>query len=112
MILAGFAVDYVVHLAHAYMESGKYARLDRVADALSDLGISVFWGMATSAAASIGLVLCLIQIFSRFGTFLLLTIAYAYVWAAVFMMIMLAIIGPQPKKGAAGSTIEMRGAEA
>jgi len=98
MILAGFAVDYVVHLAHAYMESGSYTRMERVGDALADLGISVFWGMTTSAAASIGLVLCLVQFFARFGLFLLLTIVYAYLWAAVFMMIVLALVGPVPKK--------------
>jgi predicted RND superfamily exporter protein len=37
MILTGFAVDYVVHLSHAYMESDKSSRLERVHDALRDL---------------------------------------------------------------------------
>lgn len=41
MILAGFAIDYVVHLAHAFMESESPGRVERVADALADLGISV-----------------------------------------------------------------------
>lgn len=98
MILAGFAVDYVVHLAHAYMESESARRLDRVADALGELGISVFWGMATSFFASIGLIMCLLQFFSRFGTFLMLTIVFAYFWAALFTMAVLAFIGPQPPK--------------
>jgi len=95
MILAGFAIDYVVHLAHAFMESESPGRVERVADALADLGISVFWGMATSLFASIGLVLCLLQFFARFGTFLLMTILFAYFWAAVFMMALLAFVGPQ-----------------
>ena len=42
MILTGFAVDYVVHLSHAYMESKAQTRLERTHDALRDLGTSLF----------------------------------------------------------------------
>jgi len=95
MILSGFSVDYVVHLAHAYMESSHAARLDRVKDALRDLGVSVFWGMTTSVIASISLAMCYIQFFYKFGLFFLLTIVWAYLWAALFMMAVLATVGPQ-----------------
>ena len=71
MILTGFAVDYVVHLAHAYMESRKASRVERVHEALAALGISVFWGMLTSVIAAGVLSTLQLQFFSKFGFFFL-----------------------------------------
>jgi hypothetical protein len=95
MILTGFAVDYVVHLSHAYMESNKVAPVDRVHDALRDLGISVFWGMLTSVIAAGVLSTLQLQFFSKFGTFFLYTIICAYLWAVLFLMPLLAFVGPR-----------------
>jgi len=102
MILPGFAVDYVVHLSHAYMESNNKARIERVHDAVRDLGISVFWGMLTSLFAAVTLATCSIQSLSKFGVFFALTISYAYLWAVLFLMPLLAFIGPEPKEAAKG----------
>jgi len=95
MILTGFAVDYVVHLSHSYMESNKASPIDRVHDALRDLGISVFWGMLTSVIAAGVLSTLQLQFFSKFGTFFLLTIVCAYLWAVLFLMPLLAFVGPR-----------------
>ena len=40
----GFAVDYSAHIAHAYVVSNKATPNERVVDALSTLGASVFMG--------------------------------------------------------------------
>ena len=40
----GFAVDYSAHIAHAYVVSTKATAKERVVDALSTLGASVFMG--------------------------------------------------------------------
>ena len=40
----GFAVDYSAHIAHAYVTSNKVTADERVVDALSTLGASVFMG--------------------------------------------------------------------
>lgn len=95
MILTGFAVDYVVHLAHAYMESTAARPLERVHDALRALGISVFWGMLTSVIAAGVLSTLQLQFFAKFGTFFLLTIAWSYAWAVLFLMPSLALMGPR-----------------
>ena len=100
MILPGFAVDYVVHLSNAYMESGSKVRLERVHDAVRDLGISVFWGMLTSLLAAIALATCSIQSLSKFGVFFALTISYAYLWSVLFLMPLLAFVGPEPAEAA------------
>lgn len=67
-ILAGFSVDYVVHLAHAYVESEGLDTADRVKGAFGDMGTSVFSGMLTSVIASIPLFLCTLTFFAKFGT--------------------------------------------
>ena len=104
MVLTGFAVDYVVHLSHAYMESPSADRLERTHDAIRDLGISVFWGMLTSIFAAVTLATCQIQSLSKFGVFFALTISYAYLWSVLFLMPLLACIGPQPKAGSVSSS--------
>eukprot|EP00586_Coscinodiscus_wailesii_P002494 CAMPEP_0172484404 /NCGR_PEP_ID=MMETSP1066-20121228/11874_1 /TAXON_ID=671091 /ORGANISM="Coscinodiscus wailesii, Strain CCMP2513" /LENGTH=1021 /DNA_ID=CAMNT_0013248915 /DNA_START=151 /DNA_END=3212 /DNA_ORIENTATION=- len=51
-ILAGFSVDYIVHLAHAYVEAeGSGTTEERVRSAFGDMGVSVFSGMFTSVVA-------------------------------------------------------------
>jgi len=95
MILTGFAVDYVVHLAHAYMESTAHSRLERAHEALRSLGISVFWGMLTSVISAVVLATLQLQFFSKFGFFFFLTILYSYLWAVLFLMPLLATVGPE-----------------
>merc|ERR1712176_423099 len=79
-IIAGFSLDYVVHLAHSYVIAGGDPD-SRVAEAFGDLGVSVFNGMITSVVASIPLFFCQLQFFAKFGTFLCLTIAYSWIFA-------------------------------
>ena len=88
-IIAGFSVDYVVHLAHAY-EIADGDTYDRITEAFSDLGISVFNGMITSVVASIPLFFCQLQFFAKFGTFLCLTIAFSWIFANFGFMSVLA----------------------
>jgi len=88
-IIAGFSVDYVVHLAHAY-EIAKGDTYDRITTAFSDMGISVFNGMITSVVASIPLFFCQLTFFAKFGTFLCLTIVFSWIFANFGFMSLLA----------------------
>jgi hypothetical protein len=98
-IIAGFSVDYVVHLAHAY-EIAKGDTYDRITEAFGDLGISVFNGMTTSVVASIPLFFCQLQFFAKFGTFLCLTIAFSWVFANFgFMSVLATLKIPLKEKG-------------
>ena len=45
----GFAVDYIAHIAHAYITSNKATANERVVDALTTLGASVFMGGRSGA---------------------------------------------------------------
>ena len=88
-ILAGFSVDYIVHLAHAYIESEGDVP-NRIKNAFGDMGVSVFSGMFTSVIASIPLFFCKLTFFAKFGTFLCLTIVFSWVFANFVFMAMLA----------------------
>ncbi|KAK1736005.1 putative sterol regulatory element-binding protein [Skeletonema marinoi] len=98
-IIAGFSVDYVVHLAYAY-EIASGDTYERITEAFGDLGISVFNGMITSVVASIPLFFCQLQFFAKFGTFLCLTIAFSWIFANFGFMSLLAQLKiPLKEKG-------------
>jgi len=88
-ILAGFSVDYVIHLAHAYNHATGDVS-ERIKAAYGNMGISVFSGMLTSIIASIPLFFCTITFFEIFGTFLCLTIAFSWIFANLGFMLLIA----------------------
>lgn len=51
-VLVGLSVDYVVHLAQAYVEADAVSREARVRSALLEMGSTVFGGAITSLGAS------------------------------------------------------------
>lgn len=97
-ILAGFSVDYVIHLAHAYNHAEGSVD-ERVIAAYGDMGISVFSGMLTSVVASIPLFFCTLTFFAKFGTFLCLTITLSWIFANFgFMCLIASFKIPMDKK--------------
>ena len=93
-VLAGFSVDYVVHLAHAYSHS-RGSRKERTTAAFSEMGAPVLSGMITSVLASLPLFLCEIQFFAKFGTFLCFTILFSWTFANFGFMSLVATFGPE-----------------
>lgn len=93
-ILAGFSVDYVVHLAHAYVHAEKDQRAEKVRSALDEIGVSVLAGMVTSASAAIALMFCQLQFFHKFGVFLILTVLLSWLWANMGFLAAMAAFGP------------------
>lgn len=88
-ILAGFSVDYVVHLAHSYVVAhGSVEK--RIKQAFGEVGTSVFSGMLTSVVATIPLFMCTLTFFEKFGTFLCLTIAFSWLFANFGFMSLIA----------------------
>merc|ERR1712193_182134 len=93
-ILAGFSVDYVVHLAHAFVHAEQKERSDKVRSALDEIGVSVLAGMVTSASAAVALMVCQLQFFHKFGVFLILTVSISWIWANVGFLSSMALLGP------------------
>ena len=95
-ILAGFCVDYIVHLAHSYVECpDTSSRIVRVEYAVGHMGISVLSGALTSLGASCLLFFCTLQFFSSFGAFFFGTILLAWIWANFFFVPALGTVGPE-----------------
>lgn len=93
-ILAGFSVDYVVHLAHSYVHAKQSTRAEKTRATLDEIGVSVLGGMLTSVSAGAALMMCQLQFFAKFGTFLLLTVALSWLWANLGFMAAMALFGP------------------
>eukprot|EP00930_Biecheleria_cincta_P076591 TRINITY_DN6379_c0_g2_i1.p1 TRINITY_DN6379_c0_g2~~TRINITY_DN6379_c0_g2_i1.p1 ORF type:complete len:626 (-),score=101.23 TRINITY_DN6379_c0_g2_i1:210-2087(-) len=93
-ILAGFAVDYVVHLAHAYNHSIAETRQEKFQEAIDVIGVSVLSGMVTSVLAAMVLLTCNLQFFAKFGFFMIFTVIWAWLWGNCFFMALLRLIGP------------------
>ena len=97
-ILAGFAVDYVVHLSYAYMESESAHRAVRVYDTIQHMSRSVIAGFLTSFVAAMPLLFTNLLFLYRFGAFMMMTVGFAVVWSSLFCLACLATFGPQPVK--------------
>merc|ERR1712038_1536911 len=97
-ILAGFAIDYVVHLAHSYKEARGDA-LERTKTAFGEMGVSVMNGMLTSVAASLPMFFTTLVIFSKFAFFLCFTILFSWIFANFgFMSVLVTLKVPIMKK--------------
>mmetsp|Transcript_27636 Transcript_27636/g.33598 ORF Transcript_27636/g.33598 Transcript_27636/m.33598 type:complete len:1151 (-) Transcript_27636:98-3550(-) len=88
-VVAGFSVDYVVHLAHSY-ERTAGDTAERIKKSFWEMGISVMNGMATSVGASIPLFFCQLQFFAKFGTFLCTILVFSWLFANFAFMAVLA----------------------
>lgn len=53
VIVIGFSVDYVVHLATHYVHSPHFSRHDKSTDAISAMGISIFSGAVTTLGSGV-----------------------------------------------------------
>ena len=53
VIVIGFSVDYVVHLASHYVHSPHYPRTDKTTEAVSAMGVSIFSGAITTLGSGV-----------------------------------------------------------
>jgi len=98
-LTAGMAVDYVVHLAHAYNESHATSRADRMRESLREMGVSVGSGAISTLAASGLLFICSFRVFNLYGSFIFFVILWAIVWALLFFPAAMMAFGPEGTQG-------------
>ena len=99
VIIIGFSVDYVVHLANAYLESTSPFRFERLSFALLTMGISVASGAVTTLLAGCMLTLPEIIFFQKMGVLIVTTIIFSIFWAMLFFIALLAQWGPENETG-------------
>jgi len=102
MIVLGYSVDYVVHLAHMYCEGGKQSystRERRVQFAIRNMGTIIFAGAVTTMGASSVLFFCFMVFFFKMGVLMATTIGFSFLFSFGFFMAALAVIGPEDDQG-------------
>eukprot|EP01083_Nonionella_stella_P232956 821273_1 len=99
IVIIGFSVDYVVHLANAYLESAAQTRQQRLSFSLLTIGISVVSGAITTFFAGFFLVFAEFVFFKKMGAILMTTVLTSIIWAMGFFTSLCAAIGPQNEQG-------------
>jgi len=102
VIVIGYSVDYVVHLAHIYCEArhhGAHTRADRAQFALRNMGSTVFAGAITTAGSGAIMFLCFFYFFFKMALLITVTIAYSFLFSLGFFMSMVWLIGPEGSFG-------------
>jgi predicted RND superfamily exporter protein len=95
VILVGFSVDYVVHLANSYQESHAEKRFERMSEALREMGISVTAGAVTTFGASLFLWGCTTVFFTKFAILMGLTTIFSISWSLIFFSAAMMLLGPE-----------------
>ena len=99
-IAGGMAVDYVLHMSHAYNhQDPTLTSSERVRLAMGEMGISVLSGCITTFGACCALFSCDLLWFKMFGYFICTLIMSSFVVSNFGMMALLALCGPTNGKG-------------
>lgn len=94
VILIGFSVDYVVHLANHYVESSYNDRYNRTKEALQEIGISIVSGAITTLGSGIFLFFATVSIFTKFAVLIVSTISFSLLFSLLFFISMMHAFGP------------------
>merc|ERR1711988_492413 len=88
-------MGYVVHLGHAYNESGGATRFDKVQEAYTQLGVSIVSGAVTTIMAGVFLFSCVFTFFFDFGKFITFTIICSFISSMIMLPALLCAVGPE-----------------
>jgi hypothetical protein len=109
IIVIGLAVDYPIHMGHAYLEGGKNNLDDRDARwqfALQTMGTTVYAGAITTLGSAVAMQFCQITFFRQMSTLIVLTVSYSIFYTMYFFMALLKIVGPEGNTGDVGHMIK------
>merc|ERR1712139_608313 len=95
VMVIGLSVDYVVHMADAYLEAPAEDRFGRTKFMLVRMGLAVVNGGITTIGAAGFMCACYITFFQKFGIVILATVFQSLVTALFFFSAMMALFGPQ-----------------
>ena len=103
IIVIGFSVDYVVHMAHMYMEAHEIKKLDtrleRVAYACENMGGTVVAGAVTTGGSGSFMFFCQLVFFYKMALLIVMTILFSFLFAFCFFVPVLALVGPNIGEG-------------
>lgn len=102
VIVIGYSVDYVVHLAHMYCEGkhfGHNTRDERATFAIRNMGSTIFAGAITTVLAGATMFICWFYFFIKMALLICVTIMYSFLFSLVFFMSVLWLAGPENNFG-------------
>jgi len=102
VIVIGYSVDYVVHLAHIYCEAthhGISTRVDRATFAIENIGSTVFAGALTTAGSGAVMFFCFLTFFFKMALLICVTISYSFLFSLFFFMGLAFCAGPAESCG-------------
>lgn len=99
VMIIGMSVDYVVHMADAFLEATANDREGRTQFMLGKMGMSVLSGAVTTLGSSSIMCATYITFFFKFGAMILWTIAQSVLTALVFFTAICALVGPNDDFG-------------
>ena len=99
VIVIGFSVDYVVHLATHYVHSPFQSRNIKAKESISAMGVSIFSGAITTLGSGIFLFGGTIVFFKKFGLVIVLTVILSLIYAFLYFMAFLHTFGPNGRMG-------------
>jgi len=99
VIVIGYSVDYVVHLAHFYCAAGAHRNLvtreDRTRFAAENMGSTIVAGAVTTAAAGLTMIVCFLQFFFKMAVLITVTIGFSFLYSLGLFMALLWLFGPE-----------------
>merc|ERR1711997_7420 len=93
IMVIGFSVDYVVHLANSYLESKGETRLERMSFSLLTMGVSVVSGAITTTLSGMMLIFPAFIFFYKMGWIIITVVLLALAWSLVFFYVDCAAVG-------------------
>ena len=97
VIVIGFSVDHVVHLAAHFVHSPFYSNDAKATEALADMGISIFSGAITTMGSGVFLFGGTIIFFQKFALVILTTVLFSLLYSLIYFMAVLHSCGPSGK---------------
>jgi len=98
IMVIGMAIDYAVHMSHAYNE-GHGGRKEKCSEAIQGTGISVVSGALTTIGAAIPLLFCQFLFYYKMGWFIFFVAFWGVIYSFTMLLPLLMIFGPEGTRG-------------
>jgi len=98
IMVIGMAIDYAVHMAHAYNEAHG-GRQEKASEAVQGMGISVLSGAGTTIGAAVPLLFASFLFYVKMGWFIFFVALWGVIYSFTMLVPLMMICGPEGTQG-------------
>ena len=98
VIVIGFSVDYVVHLAAHYVHSPFYSKDAKATESVTAMGISIISGAITTLGSGVFLFGGTLMFFQKFAVVITVTVLFSLLYSLIYFQALLHAFGPSGKR--------------